>query len=437
MPKIALFQDYLAQYGGAERVTEAIHQALPEADLHTTLSVPDKMSPYLRKLDTKTTWMQWLPAKSKLYRHYFLFYPFGSGISRSGIVRPRREQLLRVRQRREDAGKNAIHVCYCHNPMRWVWRFQEYMAREKFNAPTKAILQAMVRGLKWWEMKAAQRPDYFIANSHIVARRLKSAFGIDATVIEPPIETSRFWISKNVDDYYLILSRLVAYKRIDLAVEACTRTGRRLLVIGDGPDRERLKAMAGPTVTFLGRQPDGAVNRYASRCRALIFPGEEDFGMAPLEINAAGRPVVAYGAGGATETVIELVNGILFREQTVESLIEALDRFEYRIWDPSTIRKIAQRYDVHLFQERLLDFLCYGVSNDARVSDATPEGRMKTGPMPPTQQITVIVRRAASWLSSSGPIDREQVYDSRAAGRHRHSDSKNAGADGAWRTWPR
>lgn len=215
----------------------------------------------------------------------------------------------------------------------------------------------MVRGLKMWETKAALRPDYFIANSHIVARRLKDAFGIDATVIEPPIETSRFWISKNVEDYYLVLSRLASYKRIDLAVEACTRTGRHLLVIGDGPDRERLKAMAGPTVQFLGRQPDKAVNQYASRCRALLFPGEEDFGMAPLEVNAAGRPVIAYGAGGATETVLEQVNGILFREQTVNAMIEALERFECHSWDSTTIRQIAMRYDIHTFQERFVKFV--------------------------------------------------------------------------------
>lgn len=368
MPRIALFQDYLAQYGGAERVTEAIHQALPSADLHTTLSVPEKMSHYLRKIEAKTTWMQHLPAKARLYRHYFLFYPFAVESARlddydvvissccgyaKGVLR----------------GPNAVHVCYCHNPMRWVWRFPEYMAREKFNPPTKFLLHAMIKGLKRWEIKAAQRPDYFIANSHIVARRLKTAFGIDAEVIEPPIETSRFWISKSAENYYLVLSRLVSYKRIDLAVQACTQTGRRLIVIGDGPDRERLKAMAGPTVTFLGRQPDRAVSRYASRCRALIFPGEEDFGMAPLEINAAGRPVVAYGAGGATETVIEQVNGILFREQTVESLIEGLERSEMRIWDPATIRKIALRYDIHLFQTRLLEFLSKvsPVMRDARL----------------------------------------------------------------------
>ena len=357
MPRIALFQDYLAQFGGAERVTEAIHRSLPEADLCTTLSVPEKMSPYLRNLETKTTWMQHLPAKSKLYRHYFLLYPFAVGSAHLKdydlVVSSCCGYAKGVKR-----GHNAIHVCYCHNPMRWVWRFEEYVAREKFSAPTKLGLQMMVSGLRHWEIKAASRPDYFIANSHIVANRLKSAFGIDATVIEPPIDTSRFWISKNVDDYYLTLARLNSYKRIDLAVEACTRTGRKLVVIGDGPDRERLQAMAGPTVTFLGRQPDREVNRYASRCRALIFPGEEDFGMAPLEINAAGRPVVAYGAGGATETVTESVNGILFREQTADSLIDALEKCEQRTWDPATMREIAQRYDIHLFQKRFLDFLC-------------------------------------------------------------------------------
>lgn len=356
MPRIALFQDYLAQYGGAERVTEALHQALPQADLHTTLFVPEKMSPYLQKVEAKTTWMQYLPAKSKLYRHYFLFYPFAVESARLQdydiVVSSCCGYAKGVKR-----GKHAVHVCYCHNPMRWVWRFQEYMAKETFDAPTKLFLRMMVQGLKQWEMKAAQRPDYFIANSHIVARRLKFAFGIDARVIEPPIETSRFWISKNVEDYYLILSRLVPYKRIDIAVEACTRTGRRLLVIGAGPDRERLQSLAGPTVTFLGRQPDEAVSRIASRCRALIFPGEEDFGMAPLEINAAGRPVVAYRAGGATETVIEGVNGILFSDQTPEGLIFGLERFEKHTWDPQTIRNVAMRYDIRVFQERFLDFL--------------------------------------------------------------------------------
>jgi glycosyltransferase involved in cell wall biosynthesis len=364
MSRIALFQDYLAQNGGAERVTEAIHQTLPEADLHTTMAVPERLSPYLREVETTTTWMQSLPAKGKLYRHYFLLYPFAvESAHLEGydlIVSSCCGYAKGVKR-----GESGVHVCYCHNPMRWVWRFPEYMKREKFSGPVKAGLRMMVEALKHWEMRAATRPDYYIANSHIVAKRLKEAFGVDATVIEPPIVTSRFWISRETEDYYLILARLNAYKRIDLAVEACTRTGRRLVVIGDGPDRERLKAMAGPTVSFLGRQPDAAVNRIASRCRALIFPGEEDFGMAPLEINAAGRPVVAYAAGGATETVIDGMNGVLFSEQTVDSLIGGLERLEEQSWDSAAIRRNAQRYDIHVFQERLLDYL-YQVSPAVR-----------------------------------------------------------------------
>jgi glycosyltransferase involved in cell wall biosynthesis len=363
MSKVALFQDYLAQMGGAERVTEALHRALPGSDLYTTLSVPERISPYLQEQHPKTTWMQFLPAKARLYRHYFLLYPFAVETARLDeydLIVSSCCGYAKGVKRRDD----AVHVCYCHNPMRWVWRFSDYTAREKFGGLTKMALSLMVKGLKQWEMRAATRPDYYIANSHIVAERLKLAFGVDAKVIEPPIVTSRFKLSKTTDDYYLILSRLVSYKRIDLAVEACTKTARRLIVIGDGPDRGRLESLAGPTVTFLGRQPDAEVNRYASRCRALIFPGEEDFGMTPLEINAAGRPVVAYGAGGATETVIEGLNGVFFRDRSVESLIQALEECECRSWNPVAIRKNAQRYDIDVFQERLLTFL-------GRVSPAT------------------------------------------------------------------
>lgn len=356
MSRIAIFQDYLAQMGGAERVTEALLEALPQADLCTTFAVPDRISPSLREANPKTTWMQMLPAKQKLYRHYFLLYPFGIEAAKMDeydlIVSSCCGYSKGVKRR-----VGAVHVCYCHNPMRWVWRFPDYMKREHFNSTAKAGLSLMVQGLRCWEVRAAKRPDYYIANSHIVAERLKTAFGVEAHVIEPPIVTSRFAISAQVDDYYLVLSRLVPYKRIDLAIEACNRTNRRLIVIGDGSDRLRLESLAGPNVTFLGRQPDSVVNRYASRCMALIFPGEEDFGMTPLEINAAGRPVVAYGAGGATETIAAGINGLLFRQQTVESLIDALEECESHAWNPVAIRRRAQRYDINVFTQRLLGFL--------------------------------------------------------------------------------
>ena len=356
MSSIAVFQDYLAQMGGAERVTEAIHQSLPGADLVTTMVVPERISRYLREANPKTTWMQKLPRKDKLFRHYFLLYPAAIESapmqSYDLIVSSCCGYAKGVRRRRD-----AVHVCYCHTPMRWVWRFSEYTARERFGGATRMALKCMVQGLKQWEIRAAARPDYYLANSHIVAERLKQAFGVSAHVIEPPIITSRFHISQKQDDYYLVLSRLQSYKRIDLAIRACSRTNRRLLVIGDGPDRPRLEALAGPTVKFLGRQSDEGVVRLAARCRALIFPGEEDFGMAPLEVNAAGRPSVAYGAGGATETIVEGLNGILFPSQTEDSLIQAMEKLESHSWNPAAIRRHAMRYDIEVFQDRLLSFL--------------------------------------------------------------------------------
>ncbi len=364
--RIAVFQDYLAQMGGAEQVTEAILQALPNADLYTTLAASERLSPYLRGRSPQTTWMQALPAKGRLYRHYFLLYPLGVESARLDkydlIVSSCCGYAKGVKR-----GANAVHVCYCHTPMRFIWRFSEYMARERFSGASKLALKLLLKGLKRWETRAAARPDFYIANSKTVAGRLKAAFGVSAAVIEPPISAARFQISREIEDYYLVLSRLVPYKQIDLAVEACTKTGRRLIVIGDGPDRARLQAKAGPTVAFLGRQPDSVVNRHASRAQALIFPGEEDFGLAPLEINAAGRPVVAYGAGGATETIIEGMNGILFDSPTVDSLIQGLEKCESYAWLPDAIRKNAMRYDIGIFQKRLLSFLS-GVSPALRES---------------------------------------------------------------------
>mgnify|MGYP003286550777 CR=1 FL=1 len=183
--------------------------------------------------------------------------------------------------------------------MRWVWRYEDYVEREKFGPVTRSLLPLSLWGLKKWDLRAARQPNYYIANSQLVAQRIKQAI-----VIPPPIDVERFQTSSQIEDYYLVLSRLVPYKRIDLAIEACKRLRRKLVIIGDGPDRERLEKLAGPQTQFLGRQSDSQVNHYASHCRALLFPGEEDFGMVPLEVNAAGRPVIAFKGGGAVETVV-------------------------------------------------------------------------------------------------------------------------------------
>jgi len=251
----------------------------------------------------------------------------------------------------------ARHICYCHTPMRLVWRYDDYVAREKFGHLSRTMLPLMLWPLRKWDLRASQQPNYYIANSKLVAERIKRIYGREAHVIPPPIEVNRFHMSNEIDDYYLVLSRLMPYKRIDLAIEACKRLNRRLIVIGDGPDRARLEKMADDRIEFLGRQPDKIVNYYAARCRALLFPGEEDFGMAPLEANAAGRPVIAYRAGGAVETIEEGVTGVFFDHANSRSLAEAIERFEGMRWDQYTLRRHAEKFDRSVFSFRVLQFL--------------------------------------------------------------------------------
>lgn len=356
MSQIALVHDNFAQMGGAEKVAEALHRLLPEAHLYSTLAVPAKLSPVLQQAEIRTTWMQQLPAAHKYYRHYFLLYPFAveaMDLSAYDLV----VTSCFGYAKGVKANPDAVHVCYCHTPMRWVWRYEDYAAREQFSGWKQRALPALLAGLKQWDLRAARRPDYFVANSQIVARRIAEVYRREAVVIPPPIDVGRFQISDEQDDYYLVLSRLVAYKRIDLAIEACNRTRRRLLVVGDGPDRQRLARLAGPTVELLGRQPDAAVERLVGRCRALLFPGEEDFGMTPLEVNAAGRPVIAYRGGGATETVVEGETGLFFDQPTPESLAEAIREFEGCRWNVRALRRHAERFDQAIFAERLLGFL--------------------------------------------------------------------------------
>ncbi len=356
MPKIALVQDYLAQVGGAEKVYESLHNILPEADLCSTLAVREKLTNGLRQARIRTTWMQNLPSPERYFRHYFLLFPFAI----ESLDLTEYELILSsccgyakgVRKH-----PDAVHVSYCHTPMRWVWRYEDYAAREQFGRLKQMVLPPLLAGLKQWDLRASRNPDYFIANSNIVAQRIKEFYRRDAVVIAPPINVNRFKPSVQQQDYYVVLSRLVGYKRIDLAIDACNRLKRKLVVIGDGPDRKRLEQMAGPTVTLLGRQPDEVVEGLVSQCRSLLFPGEEDFGMVPLEVNAAGRPVIAYRGGGALETVIEGETGIFFDQPTTTSLAEAILEFERYSWNPARLRQHAERFSEEVFRTRILDFL--------------------------------------------------------------------------------
>src|SRR3977135_421282 len=342
--------------GGAERVAEAMHNSFPSAPLYTLVALPNGLPQGLRTADIRTSPLQKLPSIDRHFRHYFMLYPFAVenfDLSEYDLIFSSSSGYAKgVRRRR-----NAIHVCYCHTPMRWVWRYDDYVARERFGGVARAALPYLLWGLRKWDLRASRQPNYYIANSNLVAKRIKKTYGREAFVIPPPIDVQRFQMANEVDDYYLVLSRLMPYKQIDLAIEACKRMNRRLIIIGDGPDRARLEKLADDRIEFLGRQSDAVVNYYAARCRALLFPGEEDFGMAPLEANAAGRPVIAYRGGGAAETVIGGKTGLFFDQPDSLSLSEAIERFESMVWSQILLRRHAEKFDSNVFAFRVLQFL--------------------------------------------------------------------------------
>jgi glycosyltransferase involved in cell wall biosynthesis len=356
MSKMALVHDYFIQMGGAEKVAEELHKQFPAAPMYTTVDTRPGVPDALRRAKVKTSWMQNLPGIKKNFRHYFALYPLAIetlNLKEFDLILSSSSGYAKgVRKRR-----GAIHINYCHTPMRWAWRYEDYAAREDFGGAKRMILPPILAGLRRWDLRAAEQPDYYIVNSHNVARRVKETYGRESVVIPPPIDVKRFVADEPDEDFYLILSRLISYKQLDLAVEACRKLNRRLIVIGDGPDRKRLERLAGKQTEFLGRQPDDVVTKYASRCRALLFPGEEDFGMVPLEINASGRPIIAFGAGGALETVVDGKTGMFFYKQSVDSIAEAIEEFETRQWNRQAMRKHAEKFDNQVFDERISDFL--------------------------------------------------------------------------------
>ena len=259
MSRIALVHDYFVQMGGAERVAEAMHDSFPSAPMYTTVALPQSLPQRLRNADIRTSPLQKLPAIDRKFRHYFMLYPLAVehfDLSEYDLIFSSSSGYAKGVHRR----RNAIHVCYCHTPMRWVWRYEDYFAREKFGRIARALLPFLLWPLRKWDLRASQQPNYYIANSRLVAQRIKKIYGREAHVIPPPIEVNRFHMSDEIEDYYLVLSRLMPYKRIDLAIEACQRLNRRLIVIGDGPDRARLEKIADDRIEFLGRQPDKIVN---------------------------------------------------------------------------------------------------------------------------------------------------------------------------------
>jgi len=352
---LALVHDWLNQIGGAEDVLETLVEMFPRTPIYTSMYWREGMPPVYRTWDIYTSWMDRLPGIYHHHQPYLPLYPLAfarTDLSGYDVVLSNKSGFCHGVQ----TGA-AVHVCYCLAPTRYVWDFDAYAAREAIPAIVKAALRPMIAFLRRWDYRAAQRVDHFIAISREVQARIRRYYGRESAIIHPPVDTARFQPTATNDDYYLIVSRLVPYKRIDLAVRAFNQLGLPLVIAGTGRDREALEALAGPTITFLGRVPDEDLPGLFARCQAYVLPGMEDFCITPVQAQASGRPVVAYGAGGALDTVVERETGIFFHEPTPEALAAAVRAFAPDELDPRACRANAERFAVKDFKEKLSQFI--------------------------------------------------------------------------------
>ncbi len=353
--KIALVHYWLVSMRGGEKVLESFCRIFPEADIYTHVFDPNAVSERIRAHTVETTFIQRLPAARRLYKYYLPLMPmalerldlsdydlvisFESGPAKGVITRP-----------------DSLHVCYCHTPMRYLWDQQQSYA-QKASPLTRSMMTLLSPSLRQWDVVSASRVDHFIANSQFVAKRIWKYFRREATVIHPPVSVNRFSVHDGPKDYYICLGQLVGYKRFDIAVEAFRRNGKPLIVGGTGEELPRLQAMAkdSPNIEFRGHIRPDELPALLQNSRALVFPGEEDFGIVPLEAMACGRPVIGFGSGGLMETVIDGVTGVFFTQPDTQSLAAAIERFEMEEsrFSPDRIRDHAVQFDEALFETRV------------------------------------------------------------------------------------
>ena len=347
---------------GGERCLEALCELFPRAPLFTLLHVPGSVSPVIENRRIATSFIQRLPHATARYRHYLPLFPLAIGrfdLSSYDLV----VSMSHCVAKGARAAAGALHLCYCFSPMRYVWDlYDDYFGRG--GLAMRLTMPPVAAALRRWDRRTAG-VSYFVAISNHIADRIRRAYDRPSDVIYPPVDVLRYEIADGPDDYYLVVAALVPYKRVDLAVAAATRLRRRLVVVGAGPEEARLRALAGPTVSFLGWRSDAEVAVLYARCRALLFPAVEDFGIVPLEAAAAGRPTIALAAGGALETMVGLGShdaaptAVFFREQSVEALERAILTFESAAeqFDPKALRARAEAFDRPLFKQRLADYI--------------------------------------------------------------------------------
>jgi glycosyltransferase involved in cell wall biosynthesis len=365
--RVALVHDWLTGMRGGERVLEALVGLFPAAEIFTLVHIPGSASPAIEARPIHTSFVQRLPGAPYRFRQYLPLFPLA--VRRFDLrdfdLVLATSHCVAVGARAPAAGTHAV---YCFTPMRYAWAFEaDYL--DRVPPPVRPGVRLALAALRRWDRAAGRRAGHVAAISRHVAARIQRVWGRAARVIYPPVRTEFFRpASAEVrGDAYVTVSALTPYKRLDVAVDAFTRLGWRLDVIGTGPELARLRRRAGPSVRFLGWQPDDVVRRAVAGCRAFVFPGEEEFGIAPLEATAAGRPIVAYARGALVETVVDGVTGIFFREQTPEALIDALRRLEVTGWSTEKIRAHALRFSEAAFQAEMAAFV--------QAAAAAPGGR--------------------------------------------------------------
>jgi glycosyltransferase involved in cell wall biosynthesis len=352
--KIALVHDWLTNIGGAEKVLYALHELYPEAPIFTSVFIPEVFSE-LEGADIRTTFLQKVPFKHRhqLFPHLrtYAFESFdfsGFDVVLSDCHAEAKGILTQP---------ETLHICFCYTPTRYFWNgFHEYLEFPQFNLMNplvKMVMPFMTKNLRLWDRCAADRVDVFVAQSKYVAERIRKYYRRDSEVINPPVNAGLFKPDSGYDDYFLMAGRLIPYKRADLVVEAFNDLGLPLKVTGVGSELERLKQMAKSNVEFLGRVSDGELAKLYSRCKAFIFPQVEDFGITPLEAMASGRPVIAYRAGGALETVSDGKTGLFFENQDKESIKEVVKSFDPEKFDRGECRAHAESFDVAVFKDRI------------------------------------------------------------------------------------
>ena len=358
--RVAIVHEWFTSMRGGEKCVEVLCELFPQATLFALVHKKGSVSSTIESMPIRTSFIQRLPFAERHYRHYLPLFPTaveGFDMNEFDLVISSNHCVAKgVRTK-----PNTLHICYCHTPMRYVWdMYMEYFGRGRAGVATRIGMRLFLDKLRRWDVRTASNPHCYIANSHNIGMKIQKIYNRTADVVYPPVNTSLFQLSHRQGTYFLIISAFAPYKRIDLAIEAFKRTGDTLIIAGDGPDAKRLKKMAAPNIEFVGWQPDEQLKDLYAGCKAVVFPGEEDFGIVPVEAMACGKPVIAFAKGGALETIVDtpsLKTGIAFQEQTVDSLVEAIRSFREEEFKPEELRAYACRFDREVFKEKMREYV--------------------------------------------------------------------------------